>query len=34
MGVWTLMAESRVWLIVGMLVWALGLRISRKRVSA
>ena len=33
MGVWTLMAESRVYLIVGMLVWALVLRF-RKKVSA
>ena len=30
MGVWTLMAESRLWLIIGMLVWALVIRISRK----
>lgn len=34
MGVWTLMAESRVWLIVGMLLWALILRISRRRAAA
>lgn len=33
MGVWTLMAESRVYLIVAMLVWALVLRF-RKKVSA
>ena len=33
MGVWTLMAESRVYLIVGMLVWAQVLRF-RKKVSA
>lgn len=33
MGVWTLMAESRVYLIVGMLVWALVLRF-RKKVNA
>lgn len=33
MGVWTLMAESRVYLIAGMLVWALVLRF-RKKVSA
>lgn len=34
MGVWTLMAESRVWLIVGMLIWALVLRLSRRRAAA
>ena len=33
MGVWTLMAESRVYLIAGMLVWALVLHF-RKKVSA
>lgn len=33
MGVWTLMAESRVYLILGMLAWALVLRL-RKKVSA
>ena len=35
MGVWTLMAESRVYLIIGMLLWALALRIhERKQVGA
>ena len=30
MGVWTLMAESRLWLIIAMLLWALALRIYRR----
>ncbi len=34
MGVWTLMAESRLWLIIGMLLWALVLRVSRKGATA
>lgn len=34
MGVWTLMAESRLWLIIGMLLWALILRLSRKGATA
>lgn len=35
MGVWTLMAESRVYLIVGMIAWAIILRYrSRKQVDA
>ncbi len=33
MGVWTLMAESRVYLILGMLIWALVLHF-RKKVTA
>lgn len=35
MGVWTLMAESRVYLIIGILIWAFILRIrQRKKVDA
>lgn len=34
MGVWTVMAESRVYLILGMLVWALVLRFSGRRAKA
>lgn len=34
MGVWTLMAESRLWLILGMLAWALILRLTRRGEAA